>query len=548
MAGRCNLQPGPKSPKRSTGMDQPPDGPGHTICQNTPADTPTGPSCNTHPRTDPGVHPTLHAHLPTDLQRQEHSAIRGHTPEDSGSEWVPMGQQQDLPADQPRPTQNSPSYQRSTTVERSILPDNPCQAPPPRTTCVRNSVPDRIQDGRSGATPEKPRPTSHEPANTEAGTTYTRDSQPLHIRLHSDARTEQDSSCRPRSGQIPGRGPAAHQACQPTPSLTQLHTPVFLAIQTDDSAPQSPPHGAQPKEGLCSDNDRNSPRQQPTGITHSADAQTQEPNRDHRINHNDIPAYNKSEAEHPHTQEGDNGRSSHATTPATVLQSTGTTAPATPKQLPQWITRLLDGRHRGPLPSGRTKHEPSWPIHAPNVTTINMQLLIRDGAQPVVERLQRLFDLLQTTLDKIHPTNCRQSSTSTETIQALLSADIIEPADQNLLPNIKVFLKSEEHKHQNRVITWTVAANDALETTYNWDHLTSVQTEITDIVRNQVKVGMGDTYAATADLRASFYQVLIHLQPETYSSSLDHITQITGLSVYPWEIPLPLKLCNLSLS
>ena len=72
--------------------------------------------------------------------------------------------------------------------------------------------------------------------------------------------------------------------------------------------------------------------------------------------------------------------------------------------------------------------------------------------------------------------------------------------------NTVCFLVPEPHKTRNRVIAWPIWANDqADKMPYEWDHTTSIQTDIIDIARSIYNF----THAAVFDLRCSFFQIPI---------------------------------------
>jgi len=179
------------------------------------------------------------------------------------------------------------------------------------------------------------------------------------------------------------------------------------------------------------------------------------------------------------------------------------------------IARILDGKHRGPLPmqqgsEERTEH--NWKAHCPSVPTIKLKEWFADTRvhQKYKKRMERLFSQMDHILRMIHQgdregkNQVNQSSISDEVVNDMLRNGIAEVVtDPKVRPNTTVFLIPEHKKQRYRVIHWTRLANEVTVNHYKWDHDVSKQADVLDFI----PLVWSASYGATFDLKASFYQV-----------------------------------------
>ena len=104
--------------------------------------------------------------------------------------------------------------------------------------------------------------------------------------------------------------------------------------------------------------------------------------------------------------------------------------------------------------------------------------------------------------------------------------------------NCIVFLVPEMHKRRNRIIAWPILANAACEKTYSysWQHDISRIADILEIIED-IKHS-DDEFAATFDLKASYYQIPIADRDTPFVFQL-----LANNTVDRWVILLRLRSC-----
>jgi len=172
---------------------------------------------------------------------------------------------------------------------------------------------------------------------------------------------------------------------------------------------------------------------------------------------------------------------------------------------------------------GEPQAHPEWPAYCPNISTFDFRTVLHSTSAR--NRLQHLTDIMEragkTALEQ--PRNCstdsRRSHIDRKTIRMLLAAKLIREAPAGAATNSVCFLVPEPHKLRNRVICWPIWANNQADIAegYQWDHNTSIQTDILDVV-NEIHQ---HEYAAVFDLRCSFFQIGISEQA-SYAFVFEH--------------------------
>jgi hypothetical protein len=164
----------------------------------------------------------------------------------------------------------------------------------------------------------------------------------------------------------------------------------------------------------------------------------------------------------------------------------------------------LSGRH---APARRpTEEQMAWPLHAPRVPTLDVDAVVRMARnKDTLAGLARyLHDpTVFSDIAKARPIVI-ESSVSDAHLSALLDAGIVEPSPDDDIGRCGiVFCVAEEAKKRLRPIFWPRQLNDELE------RAGRVPVPVLDdTVAHAAKVRAG-TWAVTADLKASFFQLAL---------------------------------------
>ena len=127
------------------------------------------------------------------------------------------------------------------------------------------------------------------------------------------------------------------------------------------------------------------------------------------------------------------------------------------------------------------------------------------------QRLDLIFEIVDRVANSLttRPAEAvADSHLAKKVLRAMQRADLIESADAtSTVANCIVFLVGEIEKLRNRIIAWPIVANMIISALYQWDHSVSQQADIVELC--QQLFSQPETFAATYDLKASFYQLKI---------------------------------------
>ena len=443
--------------------------------------------------------------LHTDVRTPESGAIF-ESNQIVGQQSTPfMGQRQHLDFAQSRPQSNINSQATRQTNDNPRLPHN-SQPSRPRTRPmfdfgVLGGLPPRrgVQILSTNAH-DRDDPRQEVFSNNTQGL-YVRRNQLGHRIENWAPGSGRPPVCRRRAPQY-NRSTAADETMQDGTDDRQPN--IFQEISVDDDSPQIRFHRPQHEMRNCSPPVGNDTRRLAADGDPSTHVEAQDQQGSNFVDNCRLPEQ-RSQIEH-----------------LTEERCVPSSSPIETTDLPRYLTRILEGRHRGAVRGQRSAPLRGVDSHCPMVTTVHLRRVLEEIAPrysgKISEIIAEINKLGKTTMAGANTTEAlghRQTSISRKTLRQMIKAGVVKKCTEPREINAICFLVPEPAKNRNRIICWPLWANQ--QASYEWDHSISHQDDIVDVMQKVVEA----PYGATCDVKASFYQIEVE-EPGTRIFVFEH--------------------------
>lgn len=152
------------------------------------------------------------------------------------------------------------------------------------------------------------------------------------------------------------------------------------------------------------------------------------------------------------------------------------------------------------------KMDPSWEVHAPNVSVMNHQQLIAQMTDQEQTRMQILKQLIEPAYEMMRSMSQRRTRADynlrPKDVEKMIINGIIREIVGKPKNFVRVFVVPEPSKKRYRIITWPKELNGQIQATYIFDEQFSDLQHLKQLI-------MENSCAQTFDIKAAYYQIAL---------------------------------------